>query len=56
MLIIVYVEESYILHMVEAQWWTSSSVFQWLCGKRLIMPVDKTEKEVIKSSTDPTQV
>lgn len=44
MLIKVCVEESYILHMIEAQWWTSSSVFQRLCGKRLVMPVDKTEK------------
>lgn len=44
MLIKVCVEESYILHMIEAQWWTSPSVFQRLCGKRLVMPMDKTEK------------
>lgn len=44
MLIKVCVEDSYILHMIEAQGWTSSSVFQWLCGKRLVMPVDETEK------------
>lgn len=45
MLITVWVEDFYILHMIEAEWWTSSSVFQRFCGKCFIMPVDKTKKK-----------
>lgn len=31
--------------MIEAKWWTTSSVLQWLSGKRFIVPVNKTTNE-----------